>query len=244
MKSILLLGLILLFLPSCASRVKSANENSIAEKNLIVHSSLTTNKTVETKSKEKDEQSYSSFIDSEIRKIDFRNFAYPDKVIVKNGTLDLSEKSPFKTPSRLEYTVEDFWYADFTNDAKEDALIDLTTFAGGGSSIYIHGFHLYGLRKGKAHLLWRVSTGSEADCGLKEIWIENSKLILEVFGKCHIEKDSMKREDYGTDVNTKNYTNFTFGWNGQKFVQEKLVILPFTENNIHDYKRKMIGKID
>lgn len=244
MKNVLLLGLVLLFLPSCESRIKLVNENSVIEKNLIVQNSPTTNEPVEIKSKENDEQSYSSLIDSDIRKIDFRNFAYPDEVIVKNGRLDLSEKSPFKTPSRLEYTVEDIWYADFTNDAKEDALIDLTTFAGGGSSIYMHGFHLYSLRKGKAHLLWRISTGSEADCGLKEVWTENTKLILEVFGKCHIEKDSMQSEDYDTDVNTKNYTNFTFGWNGQKFVQEKLTVLPFTENNIHDYKRKMSGKID
>ncbi|MDQ3062325.1 MAG: hypothetical protein M3R14_05605 [Acidobacteriota bacterium] len=244
MKNILLLGLILFFLPSCLSQVKSVNKNSVTENNLIVQNSSIANEPVETKLKENDKQSYSSQINSEIRKIDFRNFSYPDEVIVKNGKLDLSEKSPLKTPSRLGYTVEDIRYAHFTNDAKVDALIDLTVIAGGGSTIYKHSFHLYTLRKRKALLIWRVTTGSEADCGLKEIWIENAKLILEVFGKCHIEEDSMQSEDYDTDVNTKNYTNFTFGWNGQKFVQEKLAVLPFTENNIHDYKRKMSGKID
>jgi len=244
MKIILLLGLVLLFLSNCVSQVKSVNKNSIAENKLIVQNSSVTNEPIETKLKNNDEQLYSSLINSKVRKIDFRNFEYPDEVIVKNGKLNLSEKSPFKTPSRLEYTVESIQYADFTNDAKEDALIDLTTLAGSCSTIYTHSFHLYTLRKRKASLLLRVTTGSEADCGLKEIWIENAKLILEVFGKCHIEHDSMQSEDYETDVNTKYYTNFTFGWNGQKFVQEKLAVLPFTLNNIHDYKRKMSGKID
>jgi len=244
MKNILLLGLFLLLLPSCVSQVKSVNKNTVIENNLITQNSSTANEPVENKLKENDKQSYSSQINSEIRKIDFENFAYPDEIIVKNGKLDLSEKSPLKTPSRLEYTVEDIRYADFTNDAKEDVLIDLTTLAGGGSTTYQHGFHLYTLQNKKAHLLWQVTTGSEADCGLKEILVEDTKLILEVFGKCHIEEDSMQSEDYDTDVNTKNYTNFTFGWNGQKFVREKLVVLPFTENNIHDYKRKISGKIN
>ena len=234
MKNILLLGLVLMFLPNCVSQDKAANENSVTENNLIVQNSSTANESVETKSKENDKQLYSSLIDSEIRKIDFRNFAYPDEVIVKNGKLDLSEKSPLKTPSRLEYTVENIRYANFTNDAKEDALIDLTTLAGGGSTIYQHGFHLYTLRNRKARLLWRVTTGSEADCGLKEIWTENAKLILEVFGKCYIEENSMQSKDYDSDVNTKNFTRFTFGWNGQKFVQENLQVFPFTENNIYD----------
>lgn len=233
-----------MFLPSCVSQDKSANENSVTENKLIVQNSSTVNKLIETKSKENHKQSYSSQIDSEIRKIDFKNFSYPSEIVVKNGKLDLSENSPSKIPSLLEYTVEHIQYADFTNDPKEDALIDLTTLAGGGSTIYLHGFYLYTLRNRKAHLLWRITTRSEADCGLKEIWTENVKLILEVFGKCHIEENLMRSEDYETDINTKNFTSFTFGWNGQKFVQEKLQVFPFTENNIYDYKRKMSVKID
>ena len=233
MKNIFLLGFVLLFLSNCASRSSSADENFKSESTLIASENRN------SKPDENDKRENSVPNNSEIRRVDFKNFVYPDGITIENGVFDASEKSGSKTNSRLEYAVEDVRYADFTNDAREDALVDLTTFMGGGSSIYKHGFHLYTLEKGKARLQWRLTTGSEADCGLKEIRIENKKLFLEAFGKCYIEEDSLRGLDYDTDVNTSSFTRFTFGWNNRKFVRENLEILPFPENNIHDYERRM-----
>ncbi|HEX8370994.1 MAG TPA: hypothetical protein VF604_20790 [Pyrinomonadaceae bacterium] len=233
MKSIFFLAFALLFWSSCGG-----GQRSSASKNFNKENIAAANEIRKALPDENGKPEYSARNNSEIRRIDFKNFAYPDGITVKDGRLDLSEKSTSKTPSRLEYAVKDIQYADLTGDAKEDALVDLTTFMGGGSSIYKHGFHLFSLEKGKAKLLWRLTTGSEADCGLKEVWTENKKLVLEVFGKCHAENTDLRSEDYETDVNTDSFTRFTFAWNGRKFVRENLEVLPFTENNIHNYQPK------
>jgi hypothetical protein len=236
MKNIFLLAFILLFLASCGGQHSSARENFNRE-NIAANDEIERAKPDESVKPE----SSAARNNSEIRGIDFKNFAYPDGITVKDGKLDLSEKSDSKTPSRLEYEVKSVQYADLAGDAGEDALVDLTPLMGGGSTIYKHGFHLFTLEKGKAGLQWRLTTGSEADCGLKEVWTEGKKLVLEVFGKCRAENNELRSEDYDTDVNTKNFTRLTFGWNNRKFVQENLEVFPFPENNIRNYQPKTRG---
>ncbi|MDQ3799728.1 MAG: hypothetical protein M3384_09770, partial [Acidobacteriota bacterium] len=205
MKNILVPALALAIFANCGGRQSSGGENFNKE-NVVANVEVEKAKPVESAAPKSSSVTAGN---SEIRRIDFRNFVYPPGIRVKDGKLDLSEKPT----SRQEYEVEDVQYVDLAGDADEEALVDLTTLRGGGSSIYTHGFHLFTPEKGKARLLWQLNTGSEARCGLKEIWTENRKLFLEVFGKCHIENDELSVENYDTDVNTDSFTRFTFGWN-------------------------------
>lgn len=127
--------------------------------------------------------SVSAFAQSDITKIDFKNFTYPAlcigeearNVTVKNGEFS-EEKQEEGYVDRFYFNVMDVAYGDLTGDGKPEAAI-LTVCNTGGTGNFSEGF-VYGLQAGKPKLLARIAGGDRAYGGLRSSNIENGLLIV------------------------------------------------------------------
>lgn len=197
--------------------LRPANEREIAEIEAV-------------QQKERERQAR---IPAEFKNIDFKNSTYfsshlGSKIKLKDGKIE-NEKDRWRSEFQ---TVE---YIDLAKDADKEALVELTETTVGGSSFTSFNYYLYEMRGGKPNLLWKLSTGSESNCGHKSVKIENRRIILEVFGDCSLTSRGMKNSDphFHSDIEADMFTRFEFGWNGRKFVQKKREALPYPEREVH-----------
>jgi len=125
----------------------------------------------------------SSTQDRSIRSIDFANFNYPYDCIgiskkgftLRNGE---EQKSIDKVPMRLSYVS----YGDVTSDGKEEAMVVLSVpFTGG--TMRLHCVYIYSLQNGGPKLLRTFETGDRADRGLRQVFAESGRLIVEQYKK-------------------------------------------------------------
>ncbi len=239
MRNTLLIVLILIFLSSCAS---STNLDKAAQQNLSTNrvsesenaTRILSKESVEVDAEKLKEQGRQEEIPAAFKKIDFKNFTYPSfhlerRVKLKNGEAE-SEKD------RWSASFGAVKYVDLTNDGKEDAIVELSETSVGVSSSTSISYYIYTIRNAKPLLLWKFQTGSESDCGHKQIQINGKKIILEVFGTCSLKK--MSSESYSGDMEATKFTRFIFGWNGKKFVQEKREVFPYPEKDVYKYLYK------
>lgn len=239
MRNSLLPALILIPLSGCAG---STNSNKPAQQNSAV------NRVVESKNparilpeesigvdavKQK-EQEKQERIPSSFQKVDFKNFTYLSFHLertfrLKNGEAEIEK-------DRWSANFGAVKYVDLTDDGKEDAIVELSETSVGGSSTTSFLYFIYTIRSGKPFLLWKFATGSESDCGLKQIQVNDKKIILEVFGTCSLH--NMSSESYTGDMEASRFTRIVFGWSGKKFVQEKREVLPYPEKDVYKYLYK------
>lgn len=158
-------------------------------------------------------------INSPIRKIDFKNFKYPNAGDYAGFKLRNGEK-PYIHQKEAGIDLYKIEYTDVTNDGEEDAIIFMSIQTGGSSMPNI--IYIYTLQKNKPKLLWGFLTGDRAVGGLKKIYKENDELIVELFGDSKFINDKWKfnsdYEKYCGDGCLTIYTRNRFKWNGQKFV--------------------------
>ena len=181
---------------------------------------------------------------SAIGKIDFGNFKYPSiwkwlkhPVKLKNGELEFEEDRCGTTIS-----LEEIKYLDFTNDGEDDALVILHNHTACGSSSNQFAFFVFTMRNKRPQIIWKFTTGSEAHGGTRDFWLDNNELVVELYGRCKIVGVEPK-VDYseiefggGTDWALKSTTKFRFGWNGQKFGQKSVEVLPYPYKSTFDDK--------
>jgi len=110
-------------------------------------------------------------------------------------------------------------YGDLTNDNTEEAIVILdVTVKGGSASPNI--VYLYSLVDGAPpKLLWAFSTGDRRDGGLRRVYSETGKLVVELYGKGKIIGTDLYSDD-GTQAETPfpyYYTRVRYAWNGSKF---------------------------
>ncbi|MDQ3131552.1 MAG: hypothetical protein M3Q99_12425 [Acidobacteriota bacterium] len=171
-------------------------------------------------------------LNSPIRKVDFKNFTYPETDGYEGFKLKNSEKSYIHQQEDGIYLGK-VDYTDVTGDGVEDAIL-LMGIQTGGSAIPTL-IYLYTLENKKPKLLWAFMTGDRADGGLKDIYAINDELIIELFGDSKVINDEWKfdypEEKYAGAGNPTIYTKNRFKWNGKKFV---------TVGNpeLFDYKRE------
>lgn len=173
-------------------------------------------------------------LDSPIRKIDFENFtypwlkgyrgansAYPGKYFkLKNGKLPHRIFSKHGIPHDVSISGTEIGYCDLTNDKKEEAIVMLfPSHSGTGITSF---FYIYTLQSNKPKLLWSFETGDRADGGFKEIYVEDSILVIELDGKNKYIGGNLYAEDEtskGACCPTM-YTRTRYKWNGKRFVMQ------------------------
>jgi hypothetical protein len=256
----LILVFCLLFLASCANQTTAQLSDNSSSQNINItpkespKSSATMN--VQPNMEEfgycKDyKQIEIPQTNSPIGKIDFKNLTYPkiwEKgfVKLKNGCVGEDNK---EAVGGCEFTLKELDFVDFNQDGKDEALVKIGNFCGGGSSSYSRTYFIYGFVNKKMILLWKLSEGTRSYCGPKEFEIKGIELIFEVFSKCSVKRDgNFEDEDKehfsDSDWSANFYTRFVFGWIGNKFAVKTREIFPFPEKNMRDYKPLKYKKKD
>lgn len=203
------------------------------------------NKIVEPESPQQiTEQPANESSNSAIGKVDFSNFKYPrlwtglkKPAKLENGELVFEEDR-----CRTDISLDKVKYLDLTNDGEDDALVILYDQVSCGSSWGAASFLVFTMRNKKPQLIWKFTTGSEAHGGMRDFWLEDKELIVELYGKCKIIGFEPK-VDYSeiefnrySDSALKSTTRFRFGWNGRKFGQKSLEVLPYPYQSTFDDK--------
>lgn len=158
--------------------------------------------------------------DTPIRKIDFYNFTYPSDLIygdgkpftLKDGGYDGRVLDGGIEPAPV--SLVDLLYGDVTGDGDEEALLVLF-FNTHGTAIPDYVF-VYGLHRDKPKLLWSFETGDRAQGGLRRVFAENGKLVLELYGRdTHLEAElyAGSRAACCADY----YTRSRYEWKGKRF---------------------------
>jgi hypothetical protein len=120
-------------------------------------------------------------------------------------------------------------YGDVTGDGQEEALVVLFAEVGGTESS--NDVFIYTLKSGKPRLLWKFATGDRADGGLRRLYAENGRLVVELAGKNKIIGGTLYAPD-GTSTGACCPTVFTrtkYRWMRGRFVRSgEPEVLPFT----------------
>ena len=174
---------------------------------------------------------------SRIRRVDFTNFTFHQfwgrrPIKLKNGKLEFEADG-----CRTEYKLKGVNYVDLTGDRKEEALVHVQDFTACGSSGVSDYYYIYTVQNARPRLLWRFGTGSEGIAGLKDFKLAGRVLVFELFGKYRIV--GPKFVDAGKQAIGEccptHYSRITISWDGQRFRQKSMRILPFPYDSISDY---------
>ena len=86
-----------------------------------------------------------------IKKIDFKNFIYPDKTGKNIFTLTNGEE-PFGQMKDIAFSLENIEYADLTDDNEDEAIIHISVQYGGSDKSGL--FYVYTVENNKPSILW------------------------------------------------------------------------------------------
>lgn len=124
-----------------------------------------------------------AFAQSDIRKVDFKNFTYlvqciseqASKVTVKDGEYS-QEKQEDGYVDRFYFRVFDFAYGDLTGDGRDEAIV-LGVCNTGGTGNFSEGF-VFTMKGPKPYLVARIPGGDRADGGLRNTRVEDGLLVV------------------------------------------------------------------
>jgi hypothetical protein len=113
--------------------------------------------------------------------------------------------------------LADVNYGDVTGDGVEEAMVRLGIHTGGSSMPNC--LYVYTLKANRPKLLWAFVTGDRANGGLRSIYAEGGKLVVELYGKgARIGGKLYGTEDAPTCC-AKSVTRTRYQWRGVKFRQ-------------------------
>lgn len=181
--------------------------------------------------------------ESKVGRIDFFNLAYPriyekGRFKLKNGCL--YKETTYPGLSVEIWTLESIDFVDFDGDGIDEALVGIHEWSGSGSSGTNELFFIFRGDRKNPQMIFKMTTGSRAFCGLKEYELKDKRIYLELFGKCSL-KPNGDFDDTGIhkyDYAAEDYTKLVFGWNGRRFGVIDREVLPFPEGDIKDYGLK------
>jgi hypothetical protein len=157
-----------------------------------------------------------------IRSIDWANFRYPrtsDLRIPSWRRSFILQRGKFsETKNEVGMYLADVDYGDVTGDGVEEAMVRLGIHTGG--SLMPNCLYIYTLKDNRPRLLWAFVTGDRADGGLRSIYAEGGKLVVELYGK----GTRIGGKLYGTEdapaCCAKSVTRTRYQWRGGKFRQD------------------------
>lgn len=169
--------------------------------------------------------SLSVFAQSEIRKVDFKNFTYDvqifetkEKLTLKNGAFDRNTED-----DKLYFSVAVDGYGDLDGDGKEEAVV-LTMMNTGGTGNFSSGI-IFTMKDSKAVVLTEFDGGDRAYGGLVGAKILDQKLIVQQYDV----------GETGGACCPEFIVTTTFKWNGKELFQvgkpERREIYPLNRVN-------------
>lgn len=159
-----------------------------------------------------------------IRKIDFANFSYPAKPIyhkrgfrLTDGGYDGHRLPPAIAPwGPAPIGLVAIAYGDVSGDGNEDALVVLNESVHGTAIPYY--VYIYEMKENRVRLLWAVETGDRAEGGLRKVFAEDGKLVIELYS----EGARVKEKLYGTSEGAccpSSFTRTRYRWARNRFVR-------------------------
>lgn len=159
-----------------------------------------------------------------IRKIDFANFNYPAKPIyrtrgfkLKDGGYDGHPFPPAIAPwGPAPIGLVAIAYGDVSGDGNEDAMVVLNESVHGTAIPYY--IYIYEMKEKRVRLLWAVETGDRAEGGLRKVYAEDGKLVIELYG----EGARVEEKLYGTSQGAccpSSFTRTRYRWARNRFVK-------------------------
>ena len=181
--------------------------------------------------------------ESPIAKFDFKNFTYvlphgwqnPDssEITLTNGKLapvfvatneEMSdeEKADLKSKRRIGMSYVTTKFLDVTGDGQDEALVILKVETTGSAIPQL--VYVFTWKDDKPELLWPFRTGDRADGGLKDLRVENSELVVELYGQ---DRFVLGQTETGKITDDEEqlccptfFTRSRYKWNGKSFLMQ------------------------
>jgi len=172
---------------------------------------------------------------SKIEEVDFKNFSYSYGENDKNKVTLTNGEKPYGGLDDLAFSFNRAQFADLTKDGSNEAVVVLLH---GNGAIASNVVAVYTLENQQPKKIWSFYLGSETNGRLKDIYVLEGNLIVEVFGKNEFDSDRNEFK-FSKDFSPaeafccpKNFTRFVFSRNGEKFVsQEKPQVFDYKPEN-------------
>jgi hypothetical protein len=156
--------------------------------------------------------------------VDFRNFTYPlprgwQDADGKEAVLEDGARAFSREDRRigLKYVTAKFF--DANSDGEDEAVVVLRINTGGSGIPQI--VYMFRMDGGVPEMIWHFRTGDRADGGLKNVYMENGELVLELFGQDRWvlgEVETMKITGDEEDLCCPtHFTRSRYKWNGSGF---------------------------
>ena len=181
---------------------------------------------------------------SPLTSIDFRNYSYPlprgwqnpdnsDARLI-NGRLEPvsvaiheemsdEEKSAARAARRIGMSYVATKFMDATGDGEDEAFVILKVETTGSAIPQF--VYVYSWKGSEPELLWYFRTGDRADGGLKDLRVEDGKLIVELYGQDRFLLGETETGKVTGDEEQlccpTHFTRTTYKWNGKSFMLDK-----------------------
>lgn len=162
---------------------------------------------------------------AEIGNFDFRNYIYPlprgwqdddgKDAVLAGGARRMEEK-------RIGLSYVTTRYGDVNGDGADEAFVILKIVTAGSAIPQI--VYVFTWKDEKPELIWHFRTGDRADGGLKNVYAENDKLVVELYGQDRYilgEVETMKiTGDEEQLCCPTHWTRAAYKWNGSEFLMQ------------------------
>ena len=161
----------------------------------------------------------------------FANFTYPARPLFRGATGDdgrrsFTLKNGIFEPGfnnrgyieRLGAYLKSVEFADVTGDRHKEAIVavgNLCDCSGVWFAVYVYKLS----SKKPVRLLWAFHTGDRAVGGLRNVYGQKGRLIVELYGSGS-GPNLPPKTYYGAQCCTQDYTQRRYKWNGGRFIQE------------------------
>lgn len=163
---------------------------------------------------------------SPIGKFDFTNFAYPlpqgwkdadGEVVLEKGEAEVIISEEERKLGAKHIKTK---YGDVTGDGQDEAIVIIKLETGGSALPQV--VYFFEWKDDKPQLISHFRTGDRADGGLRDLKVENSELIVELYGQDRYifgEVETMKIVGDEEDLCCPTYfTRTRYKLNGSRFI--------------------------
>ena len=181
---------------------------------------------------------------SEIGNFDFRNYIYPlprgwqdddgKDAVLEDGGRRMEEK-------RIGLSYVTTRYGDVTRDGVDEAFVILKIITAGSAIPQI--VYVFTWKDEKPALIWHFRTGDRADGGLKNIYADGGKLVVEIYGQDRYILGGVETMKITGDEEQlccpTHWTRAIYEWNGNDFrMQGKRLTFSVADKNAPPVENK------
>ncbi|GIU82614.1 MAG: hypothetical protein D6687_06180 [Acidobacteria bacterium] len=164
-----------------------------------------------------------------IANFDFKNFKYPlprgwqdfdsKEAELVDGKRPIFMESDNKRERKIGLSYLTTKFFDVTGDEEDEAIVILQVETGGASIPHL--VYIFTWEKDAPKLLWYFRTGDRADGGLKNIYSQDGKLVIELYGQDRYVVGEVETARIMNDEEQiccpTHFTKSYYKWNGKYF---------------------------